>query len=172
MAARRHHQVRPVHVLRSRLALARARALCRERGERLTPLRLEVLRLLACSDVPLGAYALLAKLRQGRKDRVDAPTVYRVIEFLSNLRLVTRIESRSAYVLADHAAQPEASVFFLCDTCNASVAVENGSVADLIAGSARTLGFLVNKPVIECNGTCARCLASPAVPVAGAGQLP
>ncbi len=158
--------------VRLRQAMVDAERICRDKGEKLTPLRRDVLRLLAESDQPLGAYALSDRLQRRRRTRVDAPTVYRAIDFLMGIGLAMRIESRSAYVLADHAARSDASVFFLCDTCNATVAIENQDVAALIADNARSLGFHIDRPVIECNGTCASCSTLTTGPLAAPERLP
>ena len=40
-------------------AIAHAETLCRERGERLTPMRRRVLEILAASHKPLGAYEII-----------------------------------------------------------------------------------------------------------------
>jgi len=172
MATRLDDRVRAARTARLRQVVADAERLCREKGERLTPVRREVLRLLARSEEPLGAYALLAQLRRQRTGRVDAPTVYRALDFLLKLGLATRIESRSAWVLVDRSARSDASVFFLCNTCNTSVAIENLGVADLIADSARSLGFQVNRPVIECSGTCASCSTPPVTTPTGQERSP
>jgi Fur family transcriptional regulator, zinc uptake regulator len=106
---------------------------------------------------PLGAYELLSRLESRLRRTLRAPTIYRALEFLGDLGLVDRIESRNALVLAGDLERPHCSVFFLCNRCNTSVAVEDPGVALLIAENAATLGFQVTKPIIECNGICAGC---------------
>ena len=51
---------------------------CTERGLRLTPIRANVLRLIADAGKPVKAYELLEKVREGKGTGADAPpTVYR-----------------------------------------------------------------------------------------------
>ena len=134
-----------------------AARICREKEGRLTEIRLAVLEILSETKQPLGAYELLARLQSRLSKTFRAPTIYRALEFLGDLGLIDRIESRNAFVLAGDLERPHCSVFFLCNRCNTSVAVEDSAIALLIAENATTLGFKVTKPIIECNGICAGC---------------
>ena len=134
-----------------------AARICRQKEGRLTEIRLAVLEILSETNQPLGAYELLARLQSRLGKTFRAPTIYRALEFLGDLGLVDRIESRNAFVLARDLERPHSSVFFLCNRCNASFAVQDPGVARLIAENAATLGFQVTKPIIECHGMCADC---------------
>jgi Fur family zinc uptake transcriptional regulator len=134
-----------------------AARVCRQKEARLTEIRLAVLEILSETNQPLGAYELLSRLESRLRRTFRAPTIYRALEFLGDLGLVDRIESRNAFVLAGDLERPHCSVFFLCNRCNTSVAVEDPGIALLIAENAATLGFQVTKPIIECNGICAGC---------------
>ena len=85
-------------------AMAQAEAICTERGQRLTPIRRQVLEALLASHKPLGAYEIIDVLAtQGGR---PAPiTVYRALDFLRENELVHRIESRNAFVACVHNPQ-------------------------------------------------------------------
>jgi Fur family zinc uptake transcriptional regulator len=82
-------------------ALAAADKLCAEQGLRFTPLRRRVLELVWSSHKPVGAYALLDKLRS--EDLGSAPpTVYRALDFLIEHGLIHRIERMNAFIGCSH----------------------------------------------------------------------
>jgi Fur family zinc uptake transcriptional regulator len=135
-------------------ALEAAQKVCEQKGLRLTPLRAAVLRIIARSTRPLGAYALLVLLQDEVGRKHTPPTIYRALDFLLEIGSILRVESRNAYILRDRPGSP---VLFLCDTCDSSVAVESPGLAELIESNAATLKFHIARPVIECSGTCDRC---------------
>jgi Fur family zinc uptake transcriptional regulator len=139
-------------------ALQLARRICEQRGLRLTPLREGVLAAIAASDRPLGAYQLLSLLHETIGRRVGPPTVYRAIDFLLAARLISRVETRNAYVLREQPERESLSVLFLCDLCDTTVTVDHLSLEELIKTNAATVGFKVGKSIIECGGTCSACI--------------
>ncbi|MGQ3297131.1 Fur family transcriptional regulator [Reyranella sp.] len=138
-------------------AVQAAQQACDQKGLRLTALRAAVLRIIARSNRPLGAYALLVLLQDEVGRKHTPPTIYRALEFLLEIGSILRVESRNAYILRDHPERPGSPVLFLCDTCDSSVAVESPVLAELIESNAATLKFHIARPVIECSGTCDRC---------------
>ena len=62
--------------------LAEAESLCAATGARLTPLRKEVLELILNASGPMGAYDLLAKIKNNSDRPAAPPTVYRTLDFL------------------------------------------------------------------------------------------
>ena len=138
-------------------ALLAAQQACDLNGFRLTPLRAAVLRIIARSNRPLGAYALLVLLEGEVGRKHTPPTIYRALDFLLEIGSILRVESRNAYILRDHPDRPGSPVLFLCDTCDKSVAIQSADLAELIEGNAATLKFHIARPVIECSGTCERC---------------
>src|SRR6202158_2631430 len=92
--------------------IGHAEALCAERGQRLTPMRRQVLEVLATSHNPLGAYEIMDRLA-GTGPRPAPITVYRALDFLMENGLVHRIESRNAYLACAHDHDAAAVVAFL-----------------------------------------------------------
>jgi Fur family zinc uptake transcriptional regulator len=138
-------------------AMALAEARCIERGQRLTPMRRDVLATLLVSHRPLGAYEIMERLApQGPR---PAPiTVYRALEFLRENALVHRIESRNAFVACVHAhAAGDLVVFLLCDQCGTVGEASSAEVASKLKSAARSAGFTPRSPVIEISGLCSHC---------------
>ncbi len=146
------------HAPAERVALAMS--LCSARGVQLTELRRLVLELLWESGRPTGAYDLIEALRLRSSRPVGPPTVYRALEFLMSQGLVSKIESRSAYVPCAHPERRHDCLFFICSTCGASAELEDLRVEHLIAENAAILGYRVTRRVVEVEGTCATCIAA------------
>ena len=140
-------------------AMAHAEALCAARGQRLTPIRRQVLETLAGSHKTLGAYEIMDRMAaQGPR---PAPiTVYRALDFLLDNGLVHRIESRNAFLACigdHHAAGTGTTVFLICERCGAVGESSSAAVAETLAAAARAAGFIPKGRVIEVTGICAHC---------------
>lgn len=146
------------HAPAERVALAMS--LCGARGAQLTTVRRQILELLWESGRPTGAYELIEALKLRDSRPVGPPTVYRALEFLMSQGLVSKIESRNAYVPRTHPERRHECLFFICSNCGASVEVEDPRVAQLLVEDAAILGFRVTRPVVEVEGTCASCIAA------------
>ena len=73
-------------------------------------------------------------------------------------RLVTRIESRNAYVPRTHPERRHDGLFFLCSICGASTELEDPRVVQVLAEDAAALGYQVTRRVVEVEGACPSCL--------------
>ncbi len=137
-------------------ALAKAEALCEERGARLTPLRRKVLELVWNSHQPIGAYAILDQLRDG--DRGAAPpTVYRALEFLLEQGLIHKLESLNAFIGCDHPQDRHVSQFLICTKCGSAVEIQDSGISTAVKKSAAAAGFSVSRLTIELQGVCPNC---------------
>ena len=134
-----------------------ATSLCAERGVRLTALRRRILELLWESQQPLGAYDLIEGLKQDVGRPVGPPTVYRTLEFLMAQGLVSKIQSRNAYVPCAHPERRHNCVFFMCLRCGASSEVENAEIEQLLDEDAARLGYHIARLVVEVEGMCRPC---------------
>ena len=143
--------------------VALAVSLCAARGNKLTTLRRHVLELLWESGRPTGAYALIEALELRYHRPVGPPTVYRALEFLMSQRLVSKIESRNAYVPCAHPERQHDCLFFLCSICGASTELEDPRVVQVLAEDAAALGYRVDRRVVEVQGTCPNCAPAGAV---------
>ena len=145
-----------------RNALARAEALCRRRGSRLTALRRRVLEVVWQGHRPLGAYEILETMRVERAAAAP-PTVYRALDFLLGNGLVHRIESLNAFVGCSDPGPPHGGQFLICRTCGTAAELNDPRIALAIEDSASETGFHVHHPTIEVSGLCPNCQPSDAM---------
>jgi len=137
--------------------MAVAEERCGERGQRLTPIRRDVLAALLVSHRPLGAYEIMDQLAPNGP-RPAPITVYRALEFLRENGLVHRIESRNAFVACVHThAAGELVVFLICERCGTVGEAPSAEVAAKLKSAARAAGFTPKSPVIEISGICTHC---------------
>lgn len=151
-------------------SLDRAAALCARRGAQLTALRREVLRLVLEADQPLGAYALLDRLKASRAGAAP-PTVYRALDFLVEQGLIHKVERLNAFIGCTDAlehpvdcgcgeAHDHPHQFLICNHCGATAEISDPGVALAVARAARTAGFVPRRATVEIEGRCARCAAA------------
>jgi Fur family zinc uptake transcriptional regulator len=145
--------------------LDRAAAECRARGAQLTELRRQVLALVLASPAPIGAYALLDRLRAERPGAAP-PTVYRALDFLLEQGLVHKVERLNAFVGCagpgadaacghghDHPHQ-----FLICGGCGATAELCDHRVAAALEAAAAAAGFRPMRTTVEVEGLCAACV--------------
>jgi Fur family zinc uptake transcriptional regulator len=141
-------------------AMARAEEICAAHGERLTPIRRQVLEALLTSHKPLGAYELIDALAAAG-GRPAPITIYRALDFLRENGLVHRLESRNAFIACIHNHDTGALVVFLiCENCGAVGEAPSAAAAETLRSAARSAGFTPKTPVIEIAGVCRHCKAS------------
>lgn len=127
-------------------------------GRTLTELEHRTLEALRTAAAPLGAYDVLAALRQVRPT-VAAPTAYRTLDRLIAAGLVHRLESVNAYVACcvEHGEAPP--VFSICDGCGTVGEFAAPAVASEAEAVVAEGGFLAERSVLELRGRCAACRA-------------
>ncbi len=138
-------------------AVQRAHALCDEQGIRLTKLRELILREIASSHTPLGAYDIIERMaKHGR--RLAPISVYRIIDTLAGAGLVHKLESRNAY-FACYTRHEKASplLFFICNLCNTVAEITAPKVWRAIDKTSEAVKFTPHGSVLEINGVCAHC---------------
>jgi Fur family transcriptional regulator, zinc uptake regulator len=137
--------------------MALAEAQCVRRGQRLTPIRREVLSALLSSHQPLGAYEIMERLAP-RGPRPAPITIYRALDFLRDNGFVHRIESRNAFIACGHShAEGDLVVFLICERCGMVGEASSAEVATTLKSAAHAAGFTPRSPVIEISGVCAHC---------------
>ena len=154
----------PADTVRDAEYLALAVRICAERGGRLTALRRRIVDLMRRANRPLGAYDLLEALRDGQATAVGPPTVYRALNFLMAYGLVTKIESRNAYVLCAHPTRDHHCLFFICTCCGTSIELEDAAIEHRLIWRAGGLSFNVSRSIVEVEGTCGSCTTATATP--------
>ncbi|HEY3520221.1 MAG TPA: transcriptional repressor [Rhodanobacteraceae bacterium] len=128
-----------------------------ERGLRLTPLRHQVLDLIARARKPVKAYDLLNSLRDTHAGAAP-PTVYRALDFLLEHGFIHKLESINAFVFCEHPGESHQVPFLICDVCEGATELcDDGAVAGLIEKRAGTLGFRARGQTLEVHGVCRDC---------------
>ena len=141
-------------------ALKEAEAACLRRGATLTPLRRQVLELVLDAEAPVGAYALLDRLKASRPGAAP-PTVYRALDFLLANGFIHKLESVNAFVACHHPNSVQHSVpFLICDRCHSATELEDAGIVGQLDAAARALGFAPQAQTLEVHGLCARCARS------------
>jgi Fur family zinc uptake transcriptional regulator len=153
---------------RVEVMLDAAHAACAAHGARLTALRRQVLGLVLESAQPIGAYALLDRLKESRTGAAP-PTVYRALEFLLEHGFVHKVERLNAFIGChsatsghehhdhDHAHTVQ---FLICGKCGRVQELEDESVRSALATAALRAGFAPGRMTVEVEGVCRDC-ASP-----------
>ncbi len=136
--------------------LKQAQVICKEHGAALTALRIDVLRLIYESTVPLGAYDLLRKLRI-TKPNAEPPTVYRTLEFLQKYHLIHRIESDNAYIACDQPNVQHQGHFLLCQQCGLAIELQDERIKTAIEMCAAENKFTIANHCTEIIGLCENC---------------
>ena len=141
--------------------LERADSLFEAKGIRMTPLRRQVLEEIAGSHCAVGAYDILDRLARKSSRRLAPISVYRALDSLVAAGVVHRLESRNAF-FACHAphASDRRQVVLACETCGTVVEVPGETIYSGIAGAARAVGFVPERPLVEVLGTCRSCISN------------
>lgn len=144
------------HALTAETFLAHAALLCRQRGARLTDLRRRVLEIIWSSPTPLGAYAILAVLRdEGRQGA--PPTVYRALDFLLAQGLIHRMNSRNVFTACRQPDHHHSGQFLICRDCGQVNELNSPIIETKLRAAAMAWRFEVLAQVVEVLGLCPNC---------------
>lgn len=141
--------------------IARARAECDRVGVKLTPKRQNILLVLLLSEAPLSAYDIVDSYRERYNESLPAMSVYRILNFLVDNKLVHKLETTNQFLPCAHIAcdhQHEIPQFLICDRCHAvaEVGLRKTLVREL-QESVRKAGFSLTSQQLELHGICAKC---------------
>ncbi|MBS0192932.1 MAG: transcriptional repressor [Proteobacteria bacterium] len=129
---------------------------CDERGLRLTPLRADVLRLVADAGRPVKAYDLLSQISESKAASAP-PTIYRALDFLLDNGFIHKLESINAFVACHHPNVRHTVPFLICDGCQSAIEMEDEKIGRQLDEKARALGFTPQAQTLEVHGMCAAC---------------
>jgi len=142
-------------------ALEMADAYCRERGEKLTPIRRKVLELLLTSGRATKAYSLLDEMRQIHPGSAP-PTVYRALDFLLSAGLIHRIESINAFAVCHDLTQCQHGILVVCQQCGNITELHEPKLRQALVAQIEAAGYRLSGDGIELKGICAQCQAKQA----------
>ncbi len=138
-------------------ALTQARERCSRAHARLTPIREAVLTLIWDSHKPMGAYQIVEQLPLLLNKQVQAPSVYRAIDFLLELGLIHRITSLNAFIGCPFPGSEHSDLFMICRACGAAAEVGDEGINAMIGETIRKTGFQRESQAIELMGVCPAC---------------
>lgn len=137
-------------------ALARAEDVCARDGLRLTPVRRRVLEILLEAHTAVGAYDVLARLaEEGRA--AQPPVAYRALDFLVENGFAHRIRRLNAFAACQHPGERHDPAFLICRGCDALAEADSAQLRGDLDRAAETVGFSVERAVIEAVGLCPAC---------------
>jgi Fur family zinc uptake transcriptional regulator len=146
-------------------ALVLAEEYCRERGEKLTPIRRKVLELLLTSGRATKAYSLLDDMRQIHPGSAP-PTVYRALDFLLSAGLVHRIESINAFTVCHDLTQCQHGILVVCQQCGNVTELHQPKLRQALVAQIEDAGYRLASEEIELKGLCSACQAAQAAQAA------
>jgi Fur family zinc uptake transcriptional regulator len=166
-ASAHHHEPGHVHAESQEAALTLAEEYCRERGEKLTPIRRKVLELLLNSGRATKAYSLLDDMRQIHPGSAP-PTVYRALDFLLSAGLVHRIESINAFTVCHDLTQCQHGILVVCQQCGNVTELHQPKLRQALVAQIEDAGYRLASDEIELKGLCAACQAAEAASASAA----
>lgn len=128
---------------------------------RITGARLDILRALHDSPLPLSAQEILAQMeRRGPADRV---TVYRTLNSLVENKLAHKVDPgdriwRYGLLAQDHRQHAH----FVCDACGVIRCLEEATITVSVKGRASGDRFKITQQDVYLHGTCETCQDEPA----------
>jgi len=134
--------------------VARFKAVCRSRGVRLTPQRLEIFREVASSLEHPDAETVCRAVH-ARMSTVSLDTVYRTLWMLSDLGLISTLGARHGSVRFD--GNPKKHHHYVCVRCGLTRDFESAKLHGLrLPDAVKALGSVLSTH-IEVRGVCEIC---------------
>ncbi|MDA0128083.1 transcriptional repressor [Vibrio sp. MarTm2] len=150
--------------MRNEELIERVKAECKQQGKQLTAKRQLVLHALLKADQAMSAYEIVDYCQQEMGHSIQAMSVYRILEFLEDLKLVHKIQASNKFIVCAHIEcehEHGTPQFFICSKCNKiSEQMVDPSLMSGLQNHARQQGFTVIQPQIEINCVCDECLKS------------
>jgi Fe2+ or Zn2+ uptake regulation protein len=128
----------------------------RARGQRVTPQRLMIARVLEDLDRHATAEIVFGEVGR-RMPGVSLPTVYATLELLEELGLVRRVASDRGAVVYD--PRTDDHHHLACRRCGAISDIDADVEAGSLFAAARTAGFAPDHAQVIVRGLCAACAA-------------
>ena len=144
--------------------LGEAERYCSEKGVRFTAKRKLVLEALLNSDKSLSAYELADYCRAEQGSEMLPMSVYRILDFLANERLVHRIKTTNKFIACSHIScshEHKAWQFLICQNCDKVEEVDlEKSILKKITDAIQEVGFQVAGRQFELEGVCSDCFVA------------
>jgi len=126
-----------------------------EQGYRVTPQRIMILVAVEGTDSHISADEIYTQVR-AQYPRVNISTVYRTLELLKELGLVTETDLGDGRVRY-HSIKKGHHHHLVCQKCGAVIDMEESALAPLWAQIQQEYDFTVNMKHLAFFGICSRC---------------
>ncbi len=120
-------------------------------------MRATVFDVLLNSSGPVGAYDVADAVSKTLAKRIAPNTVYRILDLFVAHNLVSRIESKNAFIASAHPEHADDCIFLVCAECGKTTHLDDPAVTDQVRAVALAAGFQPERPVIEVKGRCSLC---------------
>lgn len=127
----------------------------RNKGLRVTPARIAVLRILEESQKPVDIATIYAEIAKHHVD-ADQATIYRIIDNFLEKNLITRIQFQEKKFFYE-AKRPEHH-HAICNECGKIEDISNCSIKRTESRIKEKTGFTVKSHSLEFFGICADCI--------------
>jgi Fe2+ or Zn2+ uptake regulation protein len=129
-------------------------ATLRDRGQRVTPQRLMIARVVSDLDRHVTAEAVFDEVGR-RLPGVSLPTVYATLELLESVGLIHRVATERGAVIYD--PRTDQHHHLACRRCGKIADVEAPVEAAALLSAARAAGFAPDQAQVVVRGLCADC---------------
>lgn len=137
--------------------IAKFATLAKAGNFKLTPLRQRVLEILVRAQQPISAYNILAQLKQ-RHRAAQPPTVYRVLEFFEEKKIIHRLKHINRYVLcAIEHSKDCTTLVLVCRGCGKAEELIDHTFSKQLASLEAHYQFTITNPVLELDCICWAC---------------
>lgn len=126
-------------------------------GEQWTAMRASVFQVLLETAGPMGAYDVADKVSRNLDKRIAPNTIYRILDLFVAHNLVSRIESKNAFIASAHPEHADDCIFLVCGACGKTTHIDDPNIAQQVRATAAATGFHPLRPVIEVQGRCNTC---------------
>ena len=126
------------------------------RSEALTPLRGQILRMLAASERPLGAYEIAASIGNAGGKASHPNSVRRALNYLTERHLAVYLSSLHKFIAAPTGPQYDLALL-ICTACTRVEAAASPGLETGLRQIAADKLFTVRRLLIECVGICPDC---------------
>lgn len=129
---------------------------CLAEGLKFTPLRKRVFEILLEEHKALGAYDILARLRE-EGFSAQPPVAYRHLDFLVAHGFAHKIERLNAFIACTHIGAVHDPAFLICRECRTVSETMSDSSILALHHKASDADFQIEDSVVEAIGTCLDC---------------
>lgn len=136
------------------------KAICHDRGVRLTKGRQQALEALLAIGKPVSAYDLLSYLEKHLDCKLAPLTVYRSLDFLADQGFVHKITSNHTFTVCAHPEHEHSAMHLVCTACGSGHELPIAEMKPALLAAAGQQGFTVRQYIVELEGLCQHCQTS------------